>query len=135
MMFRFTSIGGQDQKKPLPYDPSKSVREQVLTSFENSLRNLHTTYVDSYILHSPLKTWKETQEAWRTLMTLQDQGKVHLIGLSNTYDVETLEGLNKERKVQVVQNRWFEGNDWDKSVCSYCRKNDIMYQYVANFKL
>jgi diketogulonate reductase-like aldo/keto reductase len=100
----------------------------VEASFQNSLVNLHTTYVDSYILHSPLKTIEHTLEAWRALIALQDEGKVRMIGVSNTYDVKTIRALSRERKVQVVQNRWYEGNGWDKQVLNYCREHDIQYQ-------
>jgi len=47
---------------------------------------------------------------------LQDEGKVRLIGVSNTYDVRILASLGKARKVQVVQNGWYEGNEWDQKV-------------------
>lgn len=127
---RYTPIGGQDVSKPLPYNPSDSVTDQILSSFQQSLKNLRTTYIDSYILHSPLSTLDSTLEAWRTLVELQASGKVKLIGVSNTYDVAMLEALNRERKVQVVQNRWYEGNNWDKEVVAYCKANDILYQYT-----
>jgi len=125
---KFTSLSGQDRSKPLPYDRSAPIREQVLASFETSLRNLRTTYIDSYVLHSPLDTIQHTLEAWRTVVALQDAGKVRRIGVSNTYDYHMLETLAAERKVQVVQNRWFQGNQWDKEVCAFCRHNEIMYQ-------
>ena len=57
-----------------------------------------------------------TLEAWKALGQLQDEGKVRLIGVSNTYDVRILASLGKARKVQVVQNRWYEGNEWDQKV-------------------
>lgn len=62
-------------------------------------------------------------------MSLQDEGKVRMIGVSNTYDVRILQALSDVRKVQVVQNRWYEDNGWDKSVFDYCRSNDVQYQY------
>jgi diketogulonate reductase-like aldo/keto reductase len=92
------------------------------------LKNLHTTYLDSYLLHSPFRTLEQTLEAWKTLSALQDEGKVKLIGVSNAYDAHVLAALCKVRKVQVVQNRWYEGNEWDKSVFGFCREHDIMYQ-------
>ena len=128
--FRFTSISGQDESKPLPYDPSSPVQDQILASFQVSLGNLRTTYLDSYILHSPLETLGRTMEAWKTLMYLQDQGKVKLIGVSNTYDVQVLLALGESRKVQVVQNRWYERNSWDRDVCAYCLSHGIQYQWV-----
>lgn len=125
---KYTSIGGQDKSKPLPYNPADSITRQIQSSFQESLKNLGTTYLDSYILHSPLPTLDLTLEAWRTLMQLQDSGKVKLIGVSNMYDVEVLKALGNERKVQVVQNRWHEGNQWDREVVRYCKANGIFYQ-------
>ena len=128
---RYTPIGGQDPTKPLPYSPTDSIQEQVKSSFQTSLANLRTTYLDSYILHSPLHTLDLTVEAWRVLIALQDEGKVHKIGLSNVYDVGLLKALGAERQVQVVQNRWYEGNNWDRDVYKYCRENGIQYQFVG----
>ena len=129
---RYTPIGGQDTSKPLPYDPSDSISKQVQSSCKKSLSNLRTTYLDSYILHSPLPTIEQTLEAWHALMKLQDEGTVRLIGVSNTYDVRILQALQKARKVQVVQNRWYEGNNWDQQVFNYCKELGIMYQYVIS---
>ena len=127
---RFTSPSGQDLSKPIPYSPSSPLQTQILTSFASSLNNLRTTYIDSYLLHSPLRTLPETIEAWKTLMQLQDEGKVKYIGVSNTYDVRVLEALERDggRRVQVVQNRWYEGNGWDKEALAWCKKFGVQYQ-------
>ncbi|KAJ6625838.1 NADP-dependent oxidoreductase domain-containing protein [Mycena sp. CBHHK59/15] len=125
---KYTPIGGQTTSKPLPYDPSTSITTQINTSFATSLSQLHTTYLDSYILHSPLPTLEETLEAWRALGALQDAGQVRAIGVSNTYDVRVLEALAALRPVQVVQNRWHERNRWDIEVCRYCKEQGIEYQ-------
>lgn len=103
---------------------------QVKSSFQSSLKQLRTTYLDSYLLHSPLRTFPQTLEAWRVLAGLQDEGKVRKIGLSNAYDVSLIQRLGDEsgRKVQVVQNRWFEGNGWDKAVVEWCKTNGAQYQ-------
>jgi len=105
--------------------------EQVKSSFQKSLTNLQTTYLDSYILHTPLNTLELTLEAWRVLIALQDEGKIRKIGLSNVYDVGLLRALDAEKRVQVVQNRWHERNNWDRDVCGYCRENEIEYQFVG----
>ncbi|KAG8756122.1 hypothetical protein FRC14_003376 [Serendipita sp. 396] len=127
---KFTSISGQDRQQPIPYDPSSTVAQQVKSSFSTSLRNLKTTYIVSYILHSPLDTMELTLEAWRVLCELQDKGVVKKIGVSNTYDVRILEMLEKTggRGAQIVQNRWYEGNGFDKEVVNYCKERDIQYQ-------
>jgi len=125
---KFTSLDGQDRNKPLPYDPTKELREQILESFSTSTKNLRTSYLDSYILHSPEDTDEDTMEAWKVLIDLQNAGSVRMIGISNTYDVSTVKMLAKEHKVEVVQNRWYERNDWNKDVVRYCKANGGMYQ-------
>lgn len=125
---KFTPFSGQDPTKPLPYNPRDSIPAQIKSSLSKSLASLHTSYLDAYLLHSPLRTLPLTLEAWRTLMAAQDEGTVRAIGISNVYDVGVLKALEKERKVQIVQNRWYEGNAWDKDVWAYCKENGIIYQ-------
>lgn len=129
-MRRFTPIGGQDLNKPIPYNAKDAVKDQIAASLRVSLRNLRTCYIDSYLLHSPLKTVQATLEAWRALMAAQDAGSVRKIGVSNVYDVRILAALGELRKVQVVQNRWYEGNMWDPDVWKYCKNHGIEYQLV-----
>ncbi|KAM6491834.1 NADP-dependent oxidoreductase domain containing protein [Amanita muscaria] len=119
---KFTPISGQDRSKPLPYDPTSPIRTQILSSFSTSLSNLRTNYIDSYLLHSPFPTLTETLEAWRALIHLKDTGKVKLIGISNAYDTRLLASLSKERRVDIVQNRWYQGNGWDKQVVQFCKE-------------
>ena len=69
--------------------------------------------------------------AWKELCRIRDEGVVRAIGLSNTYDVDVVRKLStgeEGRGVEVVQNRWYERNGWDKDVAGYCRENGIMYQ-------
>ncbi|TRM58933.1 NADP-dependent oxidoreductase domain-containing protein [Schizophyllum amplum] len=126
---KLTSIAGQDTSKPLPYSPTDPVPKQVRASFKTSLKNLRTTYLDSYLLHSPLPTLRETLEAWTTLMALQDGGHVRCIGISNVYSVDILRTLEEGgRRPQIVQNRWHEGNGFDRAVVKYCVEHEIEYQ-------
>src|SRR5476649_551076 len=48
---KFTYAQGQDHR--LPYNPKDNFGAQVNSSFENTLKNLHTDYLDSYLLHGP----------------------------------------------------------------------------------
>jgi len=125
---KYTPISGQDRSQPLPYDPTTSITEQVRTSFARSQKNLGTAFVDSLLLHSPLDTPEANLEAWRALHQLQQEGKVGLIGISNCYRIRILLALGREAPVNVVQNRWFEGNGWDKDILDYCNSNGIRYQ-------
>ncbi|KAF8597874.1 Aldo/keto reductase, partial [Ceratobasidium sp. AG-I] len=96
--------------------------------FARSIKNLRVTWIDSYLLHSPLDTPSRTKEAWSTLCELKKEGAVRQIGVSNTYDVETLQLLQTSGKVDIVQNRWYEGNGWDYEVYKYCRDQGIHYE-------
>ena len=113
----------------MPYDPKAPIEDQLASSLALSLKNLRTDYLDAYLLHSPLPgPVSNTLKAWRVLARFQDEKKVRLIGVCNTYDARVLESLSEERKVQVVQNRWYEGNNWDKEVVGWCKKNGAVYQ-------
>ena len=103
---------------------------QIRGSIATSLRQLRTTYLDSYILHSPLETYAKTLRAWRVLVALQDEGCVRAICLSNAYDPTLLVRLGEDsgRAVQVVQNRWYERNGWDREVVKWCHANSAQYQ-------
>ncbi|KDN38615.1 hypothetical protein RSAG8_09402, partial [Rhizoctonia solani AG-8 WAC10335] len=125
---KYTPIGGHDRSQPIPYDPSAPIPTQIRTSFEKSLSHLRTSWLDSYLLHSPLDTPAHTEEAWGTLCDLRNEGLVRRIGVSNTYDVQTLEFLQSIGKVDVVQNRWYEGNAWDVQVHKYCLDHGIVYE-------
>lgn len=63
-------------------------------------------------------------------MGFQDEGRVRVIGLSNTYDPTLLARLGEDsgRAVQVVQNRWYERNGWDREGVEWCRANGAQYQ-------
>ncbi|KIR62339.1 oxidoreductase [Cryptococcus bacillisporus CA1873] len=138
---KFTSIDGQDPSLTLPYDPSSPVEEQVKQSFETSLKNLGVEYIDAVVLHSPLKSREDTLKAYLTLSRFLSTKQVRHLGISNCYDPLLLKWLidsvaeysskhqeEPEVKVEIVQNRWYEGNGWDWDIYDICRGHDIRYQ-------
>src|SRR5215813_6717069 len=66
---KFTPLNGQDHR--VPYDPDAPVAEQVRQSFESSLRNLKTDYLDSYVLHGPYSYPGLVQEDWDVWRTIE----------------------------------------------------------------
>ena len=56
--------------------------EQTKASVEESLRKLHTGYIDLMLLHQP---FGDTYGAWRALEELYQDGKLRAIGISNFY--------------------------------------------------
>lgn len=104
--------------------------EQVRASLARSLVHLRTGYLDSFLLHGPLPTPEATLTAWNALARALEDGLVRSIGVSNVYDVESLRALGAAARVEVVQNRWYEGNSWCRDVWQYCETEGIMFQCV-----
>ena len=127
---KFTFAAGQDHR--LPYDPAADVTTQVQQSFESSLGQFKTAYLNSYILHGPASNRGLTDadwEVWRAMETLQKAGTVKLIGISNVgYDQLQLLVDKSEVKPAFVQNRCFARTRWDAAIRELCRLNDIIYQ-------
>ncbi len=127
---KFTHVGGHGHR--IPYDPAKNIANQVETSFQSSLKHLHTEYVDSYLLHAPYsrngldqKDW----EAWKAFEEIYETGKAKLIGISNV-NIGQLRILERESKIKpmVVQNRCYAKLGWDKDIREFCKSHQIIYQ-------
>lgn len=126
---KFTPVAGHDPKQ-IPYDPAAPLAGQVAQSFHSSLRNLQTRYVDSLVLHSPLRTSQQTDEVWRAMEAIVGTGSAKQIGISNCYDLEELQRLYRIAKVKpaVVQNRFYADTGHDRELRAFCRQNGIVYQ-------
>ncbi|KAJ6634262.1 9,11-endoperoxide prostaglandin H2 reductase [Pseudolycoriella hygida] len=126
---KFTSINGQDPKN-CPYDRNLPLEEQIVTSFETSLKNLRTHYIDSLILHGPLKNHKENMVLWRQFEKFAERKQVRMLGVSNFYDVDEFIHLYEDAviKPQVIQNRFYSGTNYDKEIRQFCKENRIIYQ-------
>lgn len=126
---KFTPVGGQDPQR-IPYDAGKSISEQVAQSLRVSLANLHTTYLDALILHSPISPFQRTIEAWRAFEEIHGRGAALRLGISNCYDLDLLERLYEEADVKptVVQNRFYADSGFDIELRRWCADNRITYQ-------
>jgi diketogulonate reductase-like aldo/keto reductase len=126
---KFTGVSGQDPKR-IPYDAQAPIPQQVAQSFEVSLRNLRTDYIDCLVLHSPLPSAKQTHEAWAAMEALVDSGKVGQLGISNCYQLLQLEALYDGARVKpaVIQNRFYADTQYDRNIRAYCRRRHILYQ-------
>lgn len=126
---KFTSLNGQDPQS-IPYDPNAGLYKQVNQSFQGSLTNLQTTYLDCLVLHSPLANPQQTLEVWQAMEKLANSGGVKQLGISNCYDVETLEALYRSAEIKpvIVQNRFYTNTGYDRSIRAFCKENGIIYQ-------
>lgn len=126
---KFTPLGGQDPLT-IPYDKDAPLSTQVAQSFEVSKHNLKTDYVDSLVLHSPLFPFSDLLSVWRAMEQIHQTGGAQALGISNTYDLQTLERLYEEAEVKpsYLQNRFYQDTDYDKAIRRWCQEHDIIYQ-------
>lgn len=126
---KFTSLSGQDPMR-VPYDPNAGLSEQVMQSFQTSLKNLQTTYLDCLVLHSPLSNLQRTLEVWQAMEQIFNSGGVKQLGISNCYDPHQFEQLyrNAAIKPAVIQNRFYADAQYDRVIRAFCREHRIIYQ-------
>jgi len=126
---KFTPPSGQDPAR-VPYDPNAGLSEQVAQSFQTSLKNLQTDYLDCLLLHSPLANPQHTMEVWQAMEKIFHSGGVKQLGISNCYDPQQFELLyqNATIKPAVIQNRFYAESGYDRDIRDFCREQRIIYQ-------
>jgi diketogulonate reductase-like aldo/keto reductase len=126
---KFTPIEGQDPNN-IPYDKNAPLAMQVEESFQTSQTNLHTHYVDSYVLHSPLFPFANLIKVWRAMEKIALKGGARQLGISNCYDLGTLKRLFEEANIKpaVVQNRFYADTNYDTQLRAFCDSQNIRYQ-------
>lgn len=126
---KFTPLDGQDPLR-LPYDPKANLAEQVSQSFQTSLQNLATAYLDCLVLHSPLASRKQLLEVWQAMEKICHSGGAKQLGISNCYDPELFDWLYRTAEVKpaVIQNRFYADTGYDRSIREFCRSHEIVYE-------
>jgi diketogulonate reductase-like aldo/keto reductase len=126
---KFTSLRGQDPSN-IPYDRTKPLIDQVKQSFQKSLENLQTEYLDSLVMHSPMDTIEESILVWKTFESFYKAGQVHYLGLSNTYNLRVLQAIYEaaEIKPSFLQNRFYRDTNFDVQIREFCHQHNIIYQ-------
>ncbi|WP_411728312.1 aldo/keto reductase family protein [Methyloglobulus sp.] len=126
---KFTPLDGHDPNR-IPYDPKASLGEQVAQSFQASLKNLQTAYLDCLVLHSPLSNAQQTLDVWAAMEIIVQNGGVKQLGISNCYDLQKLEDLYRcsEIKPTVIQNRFYSNTGHDRTIRDFCRQHGMIYQ-------
>jgi diketogulonate reductase-like aldo/keto reductase len=126
---KFTPLDGQDPSQ-VPYDAKASLGEQVAQSFQTSLKNLQTTYLDCLLLHSPLANQQQMGEVWQAMEQLFNNGGAKQLGISNCYDPQQLKLLYRNAKVKpaVIQNRFYAETQYDYAIRNFCQQQRIIYQ-------
>lgn len=126
---KFTSHGGQDPFR-VPYDVRASLPDQVRQSFDVSLHNLHTDYIDSLVMHSPMETVEKTIAVWRVFEELHAAGRVKYLGISNIYSLDLLRTVYDAALIKptFIQNRFYEQSGHDVGIRAFCDEHLMKYQ-------
>ena len=99
-------------------------RERIMREIDDSLRRLHTDYIDIYQVHwpDPQVPIEETADAMHALLR---DGKIRAIGVSN-FSVDQIEQFRRVAPVHVVQPPYnlFE-RGIEAELLPYCRSNGI----------
>jgi diketogulonate reductase-like aldo/keto reductase len=126
---KFTSLNGQDPNR-IPYDPKADLSQQVMQSFQVSLKNLQTDYLDCLVLHSPMPNQQQTHDVWQAMEKLIADGGVTQLGISNCYDLKALQDLVDFAKIKptIIQNRFYANTGYDGAIRKFCNQHGIVYQ-------
>ena len=100
--------------------------KKLQPSFEESLENLQTDYVDLLLLHFPVS--KTRRAAWPLMEEIYKSGKAKSIGVSN-YTIRHLEELLKECKIKPAVNQ-VELHVFlqQPELLDFCKQNDIVVE-------
>jgi len=109
--------------------------EETISSFETTLKNLQTDYLDLFLIHAPWP-WNEigkncdegNVEAFKAMEKLYNDGKIKAIGVSN-FSVKDLENIlnNCDITPHVNQIGYFIGLDNDE-VHQFCDQHNILVE-------
>ncbi|MCL2875836.1 MAG: aldo/keto reductase [Betaproteobacteria bacterium] len=78
--------------------------DEALRACDESLRRLRLDYVDLYLIHWPMPHRGRYLDSWRALITLQNEGRVRSIGVSN-FQIPHLQHLLDETGVVPSVNQ------------------------------
>jgi aryl-alcohol dehydrogenase-like predicted oxidoreductase len=99
-------------------------RDRIMQEVTDSLRRLHTDYIDVYQVHwsDPLVPVEETAGAMQRLL---DHGKIRAIGVSN-FSVAEIERFRRVAQLHVVQPPYnlFE-REIEAELLPYCRRANL----------
>jgi diketogulonate reductase-like aldo/keto reductase len=126
---KFTPLNGQDPLR-VPYNPKACLSDQVAQSFQFSLNNLQTSYLDCLVLHSPLADRQQFLEVWKAMELIFSNKSAKQLGISNCYDLKQLKFLYQSATIKpaVIQNRFYADTQYDTAIRDYCRQQQIIYQ-------
>lgn len=114
--------------------PTMLSKEGIRESFEGSLKDLKTDYLDMYLIHWPKadpkdETWLDkVLEAWEVIEKLYDEKKIRAIGVSNFLPHHLKPMLEKVRINPMVDQLELHVGYMQEYTLSYLKENGILPQ-------
>lgn len=107
--------------------------KSTLESFEQTLTNLQTDYLDLYLIHWPashhrFENWEQINlDSWQAMTELYQAGKIKAIGVSNfmPHHMEAL--VHTEVPPMVDQIEFHPGLMWPETT-EYCKRHNILVE-------
>ncbi|KUK14889.1 MAG: Aldo/keto reductase [Petrotoga mobilis] len=93
-------LPNKETKRIHYYDTSK---DHILKSVDNSLRNLHTDYIDLLLIHRP-DPFMNPEEIAEAFLELHKSGKVRFFGVSN-FTIDQFKTLQSKFSLPLVTNQ------------------------------
>lgn len=104
--------------------------EECKKSVLESLKKLHTDYIDLMLLHQP---FGDVYGAWRALEELYEEGKIRAIGISNFYTDKMVEFANFTRIKPMINQMEIHPLNQQKELKKWADKYDIRLEAWAPF--
>lgn len=123
--------------KNSPYmQENNAVKKIVTKKIENSLKELHTGYIDLLLMHWPYPDYFE--EIWYEMELLYKEGKTRAIGVCNC-EPRHFETLKKSSSILPMVNQLETSpiNTKEKTI-EYCKRHDIqimVYSPLMNLRI
>ncbi len=100
---------------------ASSIREEL----ESSLRRLQIDVIDLYQIHWPAQDAAELEEGWQALSTLQREGKVRWIGVSN-FNVDQMRRASAIAPITSLQPKYsLIHREVEAEILPYCERHGI----------
>lgn len=96
---------------------------EAMKSCMESLKLLQIDYIDLYLIHSP--STGKVIETWEAFTTLQKQGYIRSIGVSNFHKHHLKPLLDNDLPAPVVNQIEYHPWNQQKDLLKYCRQHDM----------
>lgn len=109
------------------FSPQHSGYSEVMAAAEQSLRRLHTDYIDLFQTHwpNPEISFEETMQG---LQQLLNEGKIRWVGLSNTTPeqlIKMADDLGRDRFVSIQEQYNLADRSVEEALLPLCARHDL----------